>query len=170
MWFAPNIATVIDVLTRPKLRYLFGGGTPVQRELHHYDHLRRVGRSDHVGRATTVFLARLLFGRTIEWGAQARDDHEVPWSLAFRHFWPQTLIGLVPLSVLAISAPSAIPYAFLLAGGPLLSIPLAVATAAPALGRALIAIGLDRLPEETLPPPELRALELPAIELSQPGR
>jgi membrane glycosyltransferase len=80
------------------------------------------------------------------------------------------LVGLVPLSVLAISAPSAIPYAFLLAGGPLLSIPLAVATAAPALGRALIAIGLDRLPEETLPPPELRALELPAIELSQPSR
>jgi len=51
-----------------------------------------------------------------------------------------------------------------------LSIPLAVATAAPALGRALIALGLDRLPEETLPPPELRALELPAIELSQRGR
>ena len=44
----------------------------------------------------TVFLARLLFGRTIEWGAQARDDHEVPWSLALRHFWPQTLVGLVP--------------------------------------------------------------------------
>src|SRR5262249_5553696 len=39
----------------------------------------------------------------------------------------------------------------------------------PALGRALIAVGLDRLPEETLPPPELRALELPAIELSQPA-
>ena len=72
--------------------------------------------------------------------------------------------------VLAISAPAAIPYAFLIAGGPLLSIPLAVVTAAPALGRALIALGLDRLPEETLPPPELRALELPAIELSQRGR
>src|SRR5215813_9155963 len=26
MWFAPNIATVIDVLTRAKLRHLFGGG------------------------------------------------------------------------------------------------------------------------------------------------
>src|SRR5262249_34489944 len=26
MWFAPNIATVIDVLTRAKLRNLFGGG------------------------------------------------------------------------------------------------------------------------------------------------
>jgi len=51
----------------------------------------------------------------------------------------------------------------------LLSIPLAVVTASPALGRLLITLGLDRLPEETLPLPELRALRLPAIEMSQRG-
>ena len=169
MWFAPNIATMIDVLTRPKLRYLFGGGLRFSASFI-ITIIFVVLVAPIMWVSHSVFLTRLLFGRTIEWGVQARDDHEVPWSLAFRHFWPQTLVGLVPLSVLAISAPSAIPYAFLLAGGPLLSIPLAVATAAPALGRALIAIGLDRLPEETLPPPELRALELPAIELSQPSR
>jgi len=77
------------------------------------------------------------------------------------------LIGLAPVLVLAVAAPAALPYALLIAAGPLLSIPLAVVTAAPALGRALIALGLDRLPEETLPPPELRALKLPAIEMSQ---
>jgi membrane glycosyltransferase len=166
MWFAPNIATVIDVLTRAELRSLFGGGL-------------RFGASFLVTvvfvvlvapimwASHTLFLTRLLFGRTVGWGAQARDDHEVPWSLALRQFWPQTLIGLAPLVLLAAAAPSAIPYALLIAGGPLVSIPLAVATAAPALGRALIAVGLDRLPEETLPPPELRALGLPAIALSQ---
>jgi membrane glycosyltransferase len=169
MWFAPNIATVVDVLSRPKLRYLFGGGLRFSVSFL-ITILFVVLVSPIMWASHTLFLTRLLTGRTVGWGAQTRDDHEVPWSLAFRHFWPQTLVGLVPLSVLAISAPSAIPYAFLLAGGPLLSIPLAVATAAPALGRALIAIGLDRLPEETLPPPELRALELPAIELSQHGR
>jgi membrane glycosyltransferase len=169
MWFAPNIATMVDVLTRPKLRYLFGGGLRFSASFI-ITIIFVVLVAPIMWVSHSVFLARLLFGRTIEWGIQARDDHEVPWSLAFRHFWPQTLIGLVPLFVLAISAPSAIPYAFLLAGGPLLSIPLAVATAAPALGRALIAIGLDRLPEETLPPPELLALNLPAIELSQRGR
>jgi membrane glycosyltransferase len=115
----------------------------------------------------TLFLARLLFGRTVGWGAQARDDHEVPWSLAAQHFWPQTLIGLAPVLLLAVTTPSAIPFALFVAGGPLLSIPLAVLTASPALGRALIAAGIDRLPEETMPPPELRALELPAIELSR---
>jgi membrane glycosyltransferase len=80
------------------------------------------------------------------------------------------LIGLAPLLLLALAAPAAVPYAMLVAGGPLLSIPLAVGTAAPALGRALIAAGLYRLPEEIVPPPELRALELAAIEMSQRAR
>jgi membrane glycosyltransferase len=69
--------------------------------------------------------------------------------------------------LLAVTAPSAIPYALFIAGGPLVSIVLAVVTASPALGRALIAAGLDQLPEETEPPPELRALKLPAIEMTQ---
>ncbi len=166
MWFAPNIATVIDVLTRAQLRRRFGGGlrftasfavtivfvilvTPIMWASH------------------TLFLIRLLLGRTIGWAAQTRDDHEVPWLLAFQHFWPHTLIGLLPLLVLTVTTPSAIPYALFIAAGPLLSIPLAVITASPALGRALIALGLDRLPEETEPPPELRALNLPAIVLSR---
>src|SRR5499426_43482 len=169
MWFAPNFATVIDVLTRAKLRHLFGGG------------LRFIASflitivfvilvAPIMWASHTLFLAQLLFGRTVGWGAQARDDHEVPWSLAARHFWPQTLVGLAPILLLALTAPSAIPYALFIAGGPLLSIPLAVLTASPALGRALIAVGLDRLPEETVPPPELQALALPAIELSQRTR
>jgi membrane glycosyltransferase len=166
MWFAPHIATAIDVLTRARLRRLFGGGirftasfaltivfvilvVPIMWASH------------------TLFLARLLFGRTVGWAAQYRDDHRVSWSLALRHFWPQTLIGIAPVLVLALTAPSAIPYALLIAGGPLLSVPLAVLTAFPGFGRALIAVGLDRLPEETDPPPALRALNLPAIVMSQ---
>ena len=169
MWFAPNIATMIDVLTRPKLRYSFGGGIRFSASFV-MTIIFVVLVAPIMWVSHTLFLARLLLGRTIEWGAQARDDHKVPWLLAARSFWPQTVIGLVPLLVLAIAAPSAIPYAFLIAGGPLLSIPLAVVSAAPALGYALIALGLDRLPEETLPPPELRALDLPAIALSRRGR
>jgi membrane glycosyltransferase len=167
MWFAPNIATVIDVLTRAKLRHLFGGGVRFSASFM-ITIIFVVLLAPIMWASHTLFLMRLLSGRTVDWGAQARHDHEVPWSLACRQFWPQTLIGLAPVLLLAVAAPSAIPYALLIAAGPLLSIPLAVVTAAPALGRALIAVGLDRLPEETFPPPELRALELPAIELSQP--
>jgi len=168
MWFAPNIATVIDVLTRAKLRHLFGGGMRFSASSM-ITIVFVVLVAPIMWASHTLFLMRLLLGRTLDWGAQARHDHEVPWSLACRQFWPQTLIALAPVLLLAVAAPSAVPYALLIAAGPLLSIPLAVATAAPALGRALIAAGLDRLPEETLPPPELRALKLPAIELSQPA-
>jgi membrane glycosyltransferase len=168
MWFAPNTATVIDVLTRAKLRHLFGGGVRFSASFM-ITIIFVVLLAPIMWASHTLFLMRLLSGRTVDWGAQARHDHEVPWSLACRQFWPQTLIGLAPVLLLAVAAPSAIPYALLIAAGPLLSIPLAVVTAAPALGRALTAVGLDRLPEETLPPPELRALELPAIELSQPA-
>ena len=166
MWFAPKIATVIDVLTRPKLRRAFGGGIAVPRERRRSTIFFSCSSPDHVG-GHTLFLAGLLFGRTIGWSAQVRDDHQVPWALAVRHFWPHTLLGLAPLLLLAATVPAAIPYALFIAGGPVLSIPLAVVTASPALGRALIAVGLDRLPEETAPPPELRALGLPAIEMSQ---
>jgi membrane glycosyltransferase len=169
MWFAPNIATVVDVLSRPKVRYLFGGGLRFSISFL-ITIVFVVLVSPIMWASHTLFLTRLLTGRTVGWGAQTRDDHEVPWSLAVRQFWPHTLIGLAPLALLAAAMPSALPYALLLAGGPLLSIPLAVVTAAPAAGRALIAAGLDRLPEEILPPPELRALELPAIAMSQRAR
>ncbi|TMJ29776.1 MAG: glucans biosynthesis glucosyltransferase MdoH [Alphaproteobacteria bacterium] len=164
MWFAPNIATVIDVLARPEQRRLFGGTirfvgsfviTVVFVVL-----LVPIGWASH-----TVFLGRLLLGRTMLWSAQTRDDHSVPWSLAVRHLWPETMLGLIPILLLSATAPAAIPYALSIAAGPLLSIPLAVATASPAFGRALIAAGIDRLPEETAPPPVLQALKLPAIDI-----
>jgi membrane glycosyltransferase len=169
MWFAPNIATALDVLTRAKLRYLFGGTLRFSASFA-LSVIFVVLVTPVMWASHTLFLVRLLGGRTIGWGGQTRDDHAVPWSLALRQLWPQTLIGLAPLLLLALAAPAAVPYAMLVAGGPLLSIPLAVGTAAPALGRALIAAGLYRLPEEIVPPPELRALELAAIEMSQRAR
>jgi membrane glycosyltransferase len=169
MWFAPNIATVIDVLARRELRRLFGGGI---RFLASFGItivfvilLAPIMWASH-----TLFLIGLLLGRTVGWGTQARDDHCVPWSHAVRQFWPQTLIGLAPVILLAVATPAAIPYALFIAAGPLLSIPLAVVTASPAVGRALIALGIDRLPEEAAPPPELAALRLPAIELMRRTR
>jgi membrane glycosyltransferase len=114
----------------------------------------------------TVFIARLLTGRTVGWTAQARDDHSVPLTAALQQFWPQSLLGLWAVLVLALTVPAGIPYAFFIAGGPLLSIPLAMITSSPAVGRALVRIGLGRLPEETAPLPELRALALPAIEMT----
>jgi membrane glycosyltransferase len=114
----------------------------------------------------TLFIARLLTGRSIGWTVQARDDHHVPWSLAARQLWPHTLLGAASIAVLVPTVPAAIPYALFIAGGPLLSIPLAVVTASPVLGRVLTRLGIGRLPEETAPPPEMNALSLPALQLA----
>jgi membrane glycosyltransferase len=133
MWFAPNIATAIDVLARPRLRSAFGGGLRFS--------LSAVAQTIFVllllpimWFGHTLFLARLLLGRSVGWTAQARDDHKVPIGLAARQLWPQTLLGLCTMAVLGLTVPAAIPYALFLAGGLVLSIPFAVLTAAPRLG------------------------------------
>jgi membrane glycosyltransferase len=169
LWFAPKIATVIDVLTRPSLRHAFGGALPfligVMMETVFFLLLSPIMWFAH-----TAFLVRLLLGKSIGWNAQARDDHAVPLSLAFRNLWPHTVLGLTTVMVLWLTVPASIPYALFVAAGPLLSIPLAVITARPGVGRAMVASGLGRLPEETAPPPEIRALALPAVTLAAVDR
>jgi len=167
MWFAPKIATVTDVLLRPAARRAFGGTARflagVAIETNFFLLLSPIMWVGH-----TLFLGGLLFGRTIGWIEQTRDDHAVPLSLAIHNLWPQTVLGLATLGVLAATAPAAIPYALFIAGGLVLAVPLAVLTASPALGRALIRLGIGRLPEETSPPAALRALALPSIEAVRP--
>ena len=159
MWFAPKIATVIDVLTRPKLRHAFGGTVrflaSVATETVFFILLSPIMWTCH-----TLFLAGLPFGRVIGWIGQVRQDHTVPWSQALHQLWPHTALGVASLGLVAMTHPAAFGYAFLLAGGPALSIPLAVLTARPAAGRWLTRIGIGRLPEETAPPLALKALAL----------
>jgi membrane glycosyltransferase len=162
MWFAPKVATVFDILTRAEARRAFGGTArflmSVASETVFFILLSPIMWFSH-----TVFLTGLLAGRTIGWTAQTRDDHTVPWSLALRTLWPQTALGLGSIGLLAAAHPAAIPYALFVAGGLALSIPLAVVTADPRVGRLLIRLGIGRLPEETAPPPALHALRLAAI-------
>ena len=97
-----------------------------------------------------MFLAALPFGVRVGWGGQARDDHAVPFGLALRKLWPQTLLGWGVIVTLALTAPAAIPVALLVAGGLAFAIPLAVLTADPAIGggaaarRPRAAAGRDR--------------------------
>jgi membrane glycosyltransferase len=163
MWFAPKIATVIDALTRPKARHRYGGGrmflVNVAVETVFFLMLSPIMWFAH-----TVFLATLVFGGSVGWGGQARDDHAVPLRLALAKLWPQTALGWTCLGALAAAAPVAIPYALLIAGGLAFAVPLCVVTASRAVGRALLRAGIGRLPEETTPSP-LDALGLPALEM-----
>jgi membrane glycosyltransferase len=169
MWFAPKIATVIDVLARRSLRRSFGGGVRflagVAVETIFTLMLLPIMWFGH-----TMFLIRLLTGRKVGWTAQARDDHKVPWAIAARALWPQTVLGWAVLLLLGATVPAAIPYALFIAGGLALSIPLAIATTMPVAGPAMVRIGLCQLPEETSPPPELSALALPALDAAAARR
>ena len=155
MWFAPKVATVIDVLSRPELSLGFGGRlrfvASIVVETIFSLLLWPIMWMCH----TTSFLG-LLFGRLIGWTGQIRDDHTVPWTTALRKLWPQTLLGSVLLVMLALTQPMTLPYLFvLMAGGLVLSIPLCVVTSWPSIGLALQRIGIGRLPEETAPPAAL---------------
>ncbi len=167
MWFAPKIATVIDVLTRPSLRQAFGGTwrflASVASETLFFLMLSPIMWVSH-----TLFLAGLPFGKVVGWIGQVRDDHQVPWMTATAQFWPHAFIGIGSVGLLAATHPSAIPYALLIAGGPLFAVPLAVLTALPSAGLALARIGIGRLPEETTPPNAPVALALPVIAVTTP--
>ncbi len=169
MWFAPKIATALDVLTRPALRRAFGGAARFTAGLL-LETTFFLLLSPILWFCHTLFLTGLLFGRSIGWTGQTRDDHSVPIGVAVRTLWPAALTGLGTLGVLAATVPAAVPYACLIAAGPALAIPFAVLTASPAFGRALLQAGLASLPEESEPPAELRALALPALEhAARPG-
>src|SRR5262245_27272039 len=145
MWFAPKIATVLDVLTRPRLRRAFGGGVRFVANVA-IETLFFLALSPIMWLGHTIFLGGLAFGRTIGWIGQTRDDHAVPLAVALRQFWPQTLLGWAAIGILALTHPSAIPYAVFIAGGLALSVPLAVVSAWPRLGRLCARIGVGACP------------------------
>ncbi len=165
MWFAPKLASVIDILLRPDQRQKFGGaGCFIANVV--LEALYSILLCPIVWVSHTIFLAALLFGREVGWGGQVRDGHAVSLRVALRNLWPQTLFGLAVIGLLARAQPAALPYALLLAAGPALAIPFAMLTAWPRLGRLCARLGIGRLPEETAPRPELHALSLPALEMA----
>jgi membrane glycosyltransferase len=155
MWFAPKIATVIDVLCQPTLRRGFGGplrfAASVVAETMFWLMLSPIMWVCH-----TLFFLGLPIGRVVGWGVQERDDHSIGWATAFEKLWPQMLLGVAGLAVVGFTHPAALPWMFILvAGGPTLAVPLCVITSWPGFGRALRKIGIGRLPEETKPPAAL---------------
>ncbi len=162
MWFWPKVTTVIDILLRPDLLRAFGG-IPIFMASIAAEAVFSVLLAPIMWFGHTMFITGLLFGRTIGWIGQVRDDHSVPVAVAVRNFWPHTALGIATLGLLAATQPASILYAFFIAGGLALSIPLAVITSKPKLGHAFTRIGIGRLPEETEPPVILKTLAVPAV-------
>ena len=169
MWFAPKIATFVDLLFRMDARRAFGGAGFIIANLV-VETIYSILLCPILWISHTIFLLGLLFDRQVGWIGQVRDDHAVPFRSALSSLWPQTLIGWIVIGLVSATQPAALSYILLLAAGPALAIPFAMLTAWPSLGRFAARIGIGRLPEETATPEELRHLSLPAIRpLVQPA-
>src|SRR5262249_29136063 len=160
MWLSPKLATFLDVATRSKERWSFGG-TPRLLASAAAETVFSLLLAPIMWFGHTLFLARLPFSRTVGWASQMRDDHALPLGRGCRALWPHRLVGAGAIVLLAFTHPSMTPYALPLAAGLALSIPLAVVTAWRPLGDAFVRLGIGRLPEETAAPVALDALALP---------
>jgi membrane glycosyltransferase len=169
MTFAPKIATIIDVMLTPSLRRSYGGTLAFAANIA-VETLFMLLLAPLIALSHTIFMTKLLiFRRGGSWTSQTRQSHAVPWSMAFATMWPQTVAGIVVLTVVALKAPQDFGFALMGAAGLVLAPAFAVVTASPRLGVLFARIGICHLPEEKIVPAALAPLRLPAIEVNAPA-
>jgi membrane glycosyltransferase len=158
MYLSPKIAGLIDAALTPGAVSRYGGRLRFAASA-----LIELVFSFLLGAVstirTTIFMIGLLFGKSVTWGAQARDVHGISWRAAVMAFWPQMLFGIVICGALLPISPAVLLWSLPLTAGYLLAVPFAVFTAHPEFGRFLQRIGLCGIPEDFDPPPEIEALQ-----------
>lgn len=102
------------------------------------------------------FVLGILLGRKVEWDSQQREDSGVPFSVAFREHWKQTVFGLLLAGGLTAFLPSLALWFAPIYLGLIGSIPLVMLLGSPVIGRRLARMGLLVTPDETNPSPVLR--------------
>jgi membrane glycosyltransferase len=152
MILTPKIAGLVDAALRSAKLYgggarLFFGGLVETVFSFLLSSISMVGQ--------TIFMAALLFGKTITWDGQRRDRYRLSWSEAAKVLWPHTLFGFVLLAILAVGAPGAIIWFMPFLAGLLIAIPFAVVTASPELGALAARWRFCAIPEEFDMPPDL---------------
>jgi membrane glycosyltransferase len=106
----------------------------------------------------TIFMAALLLGRSVSWSGQSRDAHGIGWKAAFLAMWPQCAAGAAVCGSLYFVSPLLLLVSLPMTAGYLLSVPFAVATAHPWLGRVFQRAGLCGVPEDFDEPREIKAV------------
>lgn len=107
----------------------------------------------------SIFLIGLLFGRSVTWSGQNRDQLGVSVATAIKAMGLQTLLGIMLAAILLsgsgwLAAAWATPFI----SGLCLAIPFTIATASPWFGRWTSRLGLFAIPEESHMPRVLSRL------------
>ncbi|QDZ29438.1 glucans biosynthesis glucosyltransferase MdoH [Noviherbaspirillum sp. UKPF54] len=105
----------------------------------------------------TRFVAAAFLGWALHWKSPPRADSETTWREACGKHGLHTLLGLAWGGTVYWLNPSFLPWLLPIAGALALSVPLSVLSSRVSLGRRLRRAGLFVTPEESAPPPELRA-------------
>ncbi len=150
MSFAPKIATLADVLLRPRLRAAYGGGLRIAGSAL-LEILLTLLVAPISAVAVSLFILGLPFGRRVGWTSQQREAHGLPLSDAVRCLWPQTLLGLGLAAGTWYAPAVSVWFTLPMIAGLLLAVPLAMLSASPRLGRKMAKAGLCRTPEEVWP-------------------
>jgi membrane glycosyltransferase len=148
MSLAPKLATLADVMARGPLRRAYGGTARIVAGVF-LEFVFSVLIAPISAVAVTLFMLGLPFGRRVGWTSQQRDAGGVTLSMATRKLWPQTLFGILLMAWFWKAAPGVIWYWVPIFAGLTGSIPVAMVTAHPLVGRVLATCGICRIPEES---------------------
>jgi membrane glycosyltransferase len=98
-------------------------------------------------------LLDILIGRDSGWAAQSRDDGGVPWGDAVRRYALHLVLGVASAGLLYATSGEGLGWAVPVVAGLVLAAPIVVLTADPAIGFAVLRLGLLATPEEIAHPP-----------------
>ncbi|HEY8554664.1 MAG TPA: glucans biosynthesis glucosyltransferase MdoH [Burkholderiales bacterium] len=115
------------------------------------------------------FIATALFGWPARWKSPLRGDAETTWAEALRRHGVHTLIGVVWAGAVVWLSHRYVWWLLPVLGALILSVPISVLSSRVALGRALRRARLLLIPEESRPPPELRAARRAVRRSSAPA-
>ena len=105
----------------------------------------------------TQFVTMALAGRAVRWKSPPRDDNETGWRNAVARHSTHTLVGVQWAAIVWWLNPSYLWWLLPVVGALILSIPLSVLTSRIGLGRRLRRRKYFLIPEESHPPPVIRA-------------
>jgi membrane glycosyltransferase len=151
--FLPKILSIVLILAKGARN--FGGGVTVSLSM-----LMELVFSALLAPIRMLFHAHFvtaaLLGIGIQWKSPPRDDSQTPWSEAIARHGPGTVLGVAWAGLVYWLNPAFLWWLLPVVGALVLAIPLSVWSSKVTLGRSFREARFFLIPEEAVPPRELR--------------